>query len=182
VTALARYTLRIAALDDGPPSQALERLNDAMLAGDTSQFATVVLAYAQPCGEGCMRVRLALGGHPPPLVMRADGSVDAPGEFGSLLGAHLGPTLVDTEITLRPGDAMLLYTDGVTEAGARTAPFGADGLVNALRGMTGAAPHAIVDVVERAVVDAQEGEPRDDIALLALAVPRLEAADPPPAP
>ena len=52
VTALARYTLRAAALEAGPPSGALRRLNTAMLYDDTSQFATVVVAYLPQARPG----------------------------------------------------------------------------------------------------------------------------------
>ena len=63
---------------------------------------------------------------------------------------------------------MLLYTDGVTEAGSRGAPFGQHGLASLLQGLAGRQPQEVVDAVETAVVGAQSGEPRDDIALLAL--------------
>ena len=69
-----------------------------------------------------------------------------------------------------PGDLMLLYTDGVTEAGSRDAPFGQRGLSNLMVAVADREPEQIVDAVEQAVVSAQEGEPRDDIALLALTV------------
>jgi serine phosphatase RsbU (regulator of sigma subunit) len=65
---------------------------------------------------------------------------------------------------------MLLYTDGVTEAGPREAPFGHSGLAALLGGLAGRTPEQVVDAVEQAVVGAQAGEPRDDIALLALTV------------
>jgi serine phosphatase RsbU (regulator of sigma subunit) len=63
---------------------------------------------------------------------------------------------------------LLLYTDGVTEAGPRRTPFGEPGLISVLSGMGGHSPQAVVDAVERAVVAAQPGDPRDDIALLAI--------------
>ena len=71
---------------------------------------------------------------------------------------------------LQAGDLLLLYTDGVTEAGPRSAPFSEHGLVAVLEGLAGQTPQAVVDAVERAVVAAQPGDPRDDIALLALSV------------
>ncbi|MEA2256016.1 MAG: hypothetical protein QOG35_2061 [Solirubrobacteraceae bacterium] len=172
-TALARYTLRAAALDESlptPPSDALRRLNTTMLVDGASQFATVVVAYVSAAEDGGMRIRLALGGHPPPLVLRVGGAVDAIGTFGSLLGTIEQPSLVDEEVALAAGDVMLLYTDGVTEAGPRDRPLGQLGLTELLAGLAGEPPEAIVDAVERAVVEAQVGEPRDDIALLALAV------------
>jgi serine phosphatase RsbU (regulator of sigma subunit) len=175
-TALARYTLRAAALDDAPASEALRRLNATMLADESSQFATVVLAYVAAADGGGIAARLALGGHPPPLVLRADGRVDEVGVFGSLLGIVDEPNLVEARGTLAPGDLMLLYTDGVTEAGRRDRPLGQAGVVELLSGLAGREPQAIVDAVERAVVDAQDGEPRDDIALLALGVARPQRA------
>jgi serine phosphatase RsbU (regulator of sigma subunit)/PAS domain-containing protein len=171
ITALARYTLRAAALEAGPPSLALHRLNQAMLAhDDSSQFATVVLAYAAGAADGGMDVRFSLGGHPPPLVLRADGAVEAPGAFGTILGATPEAVLTDVDVRLAAGDVLVLYTDGVTEAGARTTPFGQDGLARLLRSLAGEAPEAVVGAVEQAVVAAQPGEPRDDIAVVALSV------------
>jgi PAS domain S-box-containing protein len=173
ITALARYTLRAAALEDGPPSVALGRLNQAMLThDDSSQFATVVLAYAAAGRHGGMDVRLALGGHPQPLVLRADGSVEALGAFGTILGATPDAVLGDVALHLWPGDVLVLYTDGVTEAGPRSRLFGQAGLEQLLRGLAGQLPEAVVGAVEQAVVDAQPGEPRDDIAVVALSVAR----------
>jgi serine phosphatase RsbU (regulator of sigma subunit) len=63
---------------------------------------------------------------------------------------------------------LLLYTDGVTDAGPRSRPFGEFGFAELLGTLAGESPQAVVDAVEAAVVDAHEGEPRDDIALLAL--------------
>jgi PAS domain S-box-containing protein len=168
VTALARYTLRAAALEEGPPSGALRRLNTAMLYDDTSQFATVVMAYLSAGTGNGLDVRLALAGHPAPAVLRCDGSVEMAGRFGTMAGIRADIDVHDVDVHLEAGDVLLLYTDGVTEAGARHAPFGEDGLVSALTGLAGQTPQAVVDAVEHAVVAAQPGDPRDDIALLAI--------------
>ena len=80
------------------------------------------------------------------------------------------PALHDRDFALHPGDVMLLYTDGVTEAGSRADPLGDEGLRALLSDLSRREPEAIVDAVEQAVVAAQTGEPRDDIALLALTV------------
>jgi serine phosphatase RsbU (regulator of sigma subunit) len=171
ITALARYTLRAGALDDDQPGKALRRLNTAMLThDDTSQFATAVLAYVSAVHEGQIRVRLSLAGHPPAMIVRQGGGVETIGAFGTMLGLRDDPDFGDTELTLDRGDVLLLYTDGVTESGPRSAPFGEEGLVALLGTLAGSDPQDVVDAVEQAVVDAQEGQPRDDVALLALAL------------
>ena len=172
ITALARYSLRTAAMEEGAPSEALRRLNQAMLGDGTSQFATVVLAYISAAADGGLDVRVALGGHPPPLVLRADGGIETPGSYGVLLGMLEDPALHDRSLALHRGDAMLLYTDGVTEAGSRDRPLGEHGLRDLVSRLREREPEQIVDAVEQAVVAAQTGEPRDDIALLALTVSR----------
>jgi PAS domain S-box-containing protein len=171
ITALARYTLRAGAFDDDEPAKALRRLNTALLAhDDTSQFATAVLAYVASSDDDHMRVRLSLAGHPPAAVLRHDGRVETTGAFGTMLGLRPDPAFRATELVLGRGDVLLLYTDGVTEAGARSDPFGEHGLIDLLRTLAGREPQDVVDAVEQAVVDAQEGQPRDDVALLALAL------------
>jgi serine phosphatase RsbU (regulator of sigma subunit) len=172
VTALARYTLRTVARDQGPPSLALQKLNEAVLnESDTDEFVTVVLVYAtaRPDGEGGLELQVALAGHPRALVVRADGRVDPVGVAGMLLGIDKRPPIPDVEARLAPGDSMLLYTDGVTEAGPRSAMLGEDGLVRLLTETARTGPERLVERVEALAVDAQAGEPRDDIALLAVA-------------
>jgi GAF domain-containing protein len=170
VTALARYTLRTATMDAGPPSRALRRLNSAMLTeSDAGEFVTVALVYATPAAGGAIALEIALAGHPPPLLRGADGRVSSVGAPGSMLGVATDPQLVDVTAVLAPGDLALLYTDGVTEAGPRNAMLGEEGLVRLVRASTGADVEDLVRRVEAAAVGAQPGEPRDDIALLAIA-------------
>ncbi len=177
VTALARYTLRAGAFEDDEPAKALRRLNGAMRTpGEPGQFATAVLAYVSGTDEGRIGIRLVLAGHPPAMIVRRDGAVEHAGTFGTMLALLAEPSFTATEHRLGPGDVLLLYTDGVTEAGDRTRPFGDAGLAELLATLAGEPPDVVVDAVEQAVVDAQEGEPRDDIALLALALPAEDSA------
>jgi len=169
VTALARYTLRAAAQEAGPPSEALRRLNAAMLAEAAHEFVTVALAYVAPQAPGGLRVRMALGGHLPALVVDAEGQVEPHGEFGGMLGVGPDPPLPDSSFVLSPGSLLLLYTDGVTEAGPRDHQVGENGLSALLASLRSTDPEAVVAAVEAAAVDAQPGEPRDDIAVLAIA-------------
>jgi PAS domain S-box-containing protein len=169
VTALARYTLRAVCPEDGPPSAALRRLNAATLASAPAEFITVALAYVSRLESGGLRACVALAGHPPPLVRRRGGAAERVGVPGTLLGAFADPTLSDTEVTLARGDLMLLFTDGVSEAGLSGARLGEDGVAALVGARASDDPERLVDAVERAAVGAQPGEPRDDIALLAIA-------------
>jgi PAS domain S-box-containing protein len=173
VTALARHTVRTASLQPASPAQLLETLNAALLAQRAgNEFCTVCVARLARGDAGRATLRLALGGHPPAFVLRADGRVEAHGEPGTLIGVFPDPRLTETDVELGPGDVVLLYTDGVTEAGPVGHEIGEDGLAVLLGELAGYDPEAIVAAVEHAAVAAQDGKPRDDIALVAL---RLEA-------
>jgi serine phosphatase RsbU (regulator of sigma subunit) len=170
VTALARHTVRTASLQPASPAELLATLNEALLVQRAgSEFCTVCLGQLSLDGDrGSLTV--ALGGHPPALVLRASGDVEAIGTPGTLLGVFADPDLREAETELGPGDTVLLYTDGVTEAGPTGQEIGDEGLMRLLASLRGLPPDAIVDAVEQAAVDVQDGQPRDDIALVAFAL------------
>jgi PAS domain S-box-containing protein len=171
VTALARHTVRTASLQPASPTELLVTLNDALLVQRAgNEFCTVCLGALALTEDGGAVVTLALGGHPPALVLRAGGQVEAVGASGTLLGMFADPDLVETTVALGPGDTVLLYTDGVTEAGPAGEEIGEAGLIEVLAGLRGLAPDEIVSAVEQAAVDAQDGHPRDDIALVAFSL------------
>lgn len=119
VTSLTRYTLRAAAVYDNDPAAVLGNLNTVLhheFTGDDPRFATVVFGLLTPQGDG-YQVRLASGGHPPALLLRAHGTAQylrTPG--GQLVGILPDAAFVTTTAWLGPGDTVLLYTDGLTEA------------------------------------------------------------------
>jgi serine phosphatase RsbU (regulator of sigma subunit) len=171
VTALARHTVRTASLQPSTPTDLLETLNEALLTQRAgTEFCTVcvaTLASREPAGAS---LRIALGGHPPALVQRANGSVEQVGTPGTLIGVFPDPHLEEVDVALDPGDVVLLFTDGVTEAGPVGEEIGEDGLARLLAGLVGRSPEQIVAAVERASVDIQAGQPRDDIALIAVRI------------
>jgi serine phosphatase RsbU (regulator of sigma subunit) len=171
LTALARYTLRAASLHERSPSAVLRLLNAAMLEETTDgRFATVVCAYIRP-GEGATSLTLANGGHPLPLILRADGGVESVGAGGMLLGVVEDPSLADVETRLERGDLLLLYTDGAVEVRAQhRVVFGREELESLLRDCRGAGATEVLDAI-RAAHDRVSGRSlRDDVALLALRV------------
>ena len=170
VTALLRHTLRIAAYMEREPSGALLRLNEALRRDkEASELATAVCCFLRP-REGGVEVALASAGHPPPYVRRADGTVEEAVTPGVLLGAMDSGAPPTSHLTLEPADVLVLYTDGVTEARQGSSLLGEQGLRKTLRDAPPSA-NGVVDAVERRAVEVQGGHPRDDIAVVAVAVP-----------
>jgi PAS domain S-box-containing protein len=170
VTALARYTLRAAAMRERLPSRSLKVLNEALLRQrDDRRFCTVAYAYLETQDDGA-RIGLASGGHPLPMLLRHDGTVEVVGEPGTLLGVLPDPNLEDRSLTLAPGDAIVFYTDGLIEGRGADGALDEDSLAELLGGCAGAGADAIAARVEDAAVSAQGGSPRDDIAVLVLRV------------
>lgn len=171
VTALARYTLRTLGVQQTSPAEVLRGLNDALLRQRTDRrFCTVAYASLNVNGDGNADVCLATGGHPLPFVLRADGTVEAVGEPGTLLGVLPEVNLNDTPITLNRGDLMLLYTDGVTEARGPDGMFGSDELAATLASCAGLDAISVAARIESVALEIQEGNPRDDIAILAVRI------------
>ena len=119
VTALARYTIRAAAAQRSSPAAILRWVNEAMLREGTTRFCTIAVAHLDR-SAATTRLTVAVGGHPAPILLRADGRVETIGAGGTLIGLVDDPRLSDARTDLEPGDAILLYTDGVTEAERRT--------------------------------------------------------------
>jgi serine phosphatase RsbU (regulator of sigma subunit) len=167
VTALARHTLRAAAVYESRPSAVLQLLHRALRAARSDgRFCTVAYCDVEPFAEGA-RMVLACGGHPLPLVLRAGGLVEPVGQLGTLLGADVEPELTDVEVQLAPGDLVVFYTDGVTEVrAARRELFGHRDLALLLSACAGLPADVVAQRVQDAVLDAAEQRPRDDIAVL----------------
>src|SRR4051812_30293897 len=184
VTSMARYTIRTLSAQGWSPGRALEQLNQALLVDiDEERFCTVLYGrVAQDPVDVSLdwkpgvRVTLALGGHPQPLVRWLDGSVTAVGQPGTALGLLSRVEVKEETIHLQPGELLVAYTDGVTEARTGTEQFGeqrlADVVASAaggLRGATGTAAAALVaDAVADRVLEAVEdfAAERDDVAVL----------------
>jgi serine phosphatase RsbU (regulator of sigma subunit) len=167
-TALARHTLRAASAYEHRPSGVLTMLHRELQEqlGD-GRFCTVAYAYLQVV-PGHVKLELACGGHPLPLVLHPDGQVEEVGRLGTLLGADAEPLLADIVVELDEGDVLVFYTDGVTEVRRdRREVFGQPELVALLSGCGGLRPDAVAERIEQAVVHASEGRLRDDVAVLA---------------
>ncbi|GAA2278115.1 SpoIIE family protein phosphatase [Streptomyces hawaiiensis] len=179
LTSLTRYTLRAAAHHDPDPASALRTLNAVLherYTGDGNpRYCTCIFGTVEPGGEhGGTVVRLASGGHPPALVLRADGTAEfLPTPGGLLIGVVPGAPIGTAETVLAPGDTLVLYTDGLTEA--RLGPgrddlYGEDALHAFATEQAPAAPHEVITALTGLLKSFGDGLD-DDTALLALGVP-----------
>ena len=170
VTSLTRHTLRAMTLRGAGAVECLELLNDALLNEESvaGRFCTVLYARACPGDDGTVALTLATGGHLPPRVLRADGTLEQhraarldrrrPADAASSPSARR---------CSRPATLLLLFTDGVTELRGHD-PGEGERLLDEL---LVAEPRArrrptIAEAIEERVVELQGGEPRDDIAVL----------------
>jgi serine phosphatase RsbU (regulator of sigma subunit) len=169
VTALARYTLRAAVVQHRSPARMLRWLNDAMLRQKTgpTRFATIACVRFDVDKDGTTAT-VACGGHPSPRVLRTTGLVEALGEPGTLLGVLRQVRLEDRSTRLSGGDALVLYTDGLTEAGAPRRVWTPEQLDAAVASTRRASAQGIVDRLAREALG--DEPPRDDLALLAVKV------------
>jgi PAS domain S-box-containing protein len=166
ITALARYTIRASVLHSSDPALVLSELNEAILRQSLDyRFCTVLYAAIRPVAEG-VEALLATGGHPLPFVVRADGGVESAGREGTLLGIVRDPHIDAQPVLLGPGDALVLYTDGVIEASPGDDRLGPERLAEFLGRLAGRDAAAIAREIEREVLAVQGGRLRDDVAVL----------------
>jgi sigma-B regulation protein RsbU (phosphoserine phosphatase) len=173
LTALARHTVRAEALRTPYPSAVLAGLHEALVRYHPDQFCTALLLTVERRPDGA-RLTIASGGHHLPLWRHADGRVETLGITGAILGMLESPLLSDTSHLLEPGDIVVLYTDGVVEARHKGEFFDDARLVALVADSARLSAQEIADRVVAAAVDFQAGDPRDDIAVVVIAVP-LEA-------
>lgn len=170
VTALARHTLRAAAMSDQSPSEMLGTLHQALRRQPPgADLCTVCLvAMQQTHGQTCLRV--ALAGHPPPLLIDADGRAGQIGLPGTLLGVLDPIQITEIEAELSPGETLLLYTDGVPDAGRPSSQLGEEGLAELCEKAPRLDLDSLLEYIEDVALEHAKHGLRDDLALLALRV------------
>jgi serine phosphatase RsbU (regulator of sigma subunit) len=171
LTSLARHSIRAASSPDRAPSDVLRALHESITGEHTDlRFCTAALARIQAPrnGQGSARLTIALGGHPPPLVLRKTGRVDQLGEPGTLLGALPSPSLADVDARLGVGDCLVLYTDGMLDRGDRSGEDDPGWLSRQLEAAAGGSADEVASKLAEAAIKRNGGEPRDDIAILVL--------------
>jgi len=168
MTALARYTLRAAAMHQTRPSAVLRGLNEAILwQHGAEDFCSVAYVGLDLLKEPAT-ASVSSGGHPLPLVLRADGSVEQLGKSGLLLGIDAHPELFDERAELHPGDTLVLYTDGLLDAYAPARFVSTPELQSVLRRCARRGPAQLLTELDERLLRGLPGDPRDDIAVVAI--------------
>jgi PAS domain S-box-containing protein len=167
LTALTRYTVRAAAMYEEDGSGVLRVLNEALLRqrGDY-RFTTLAIGIIDLASSPCL-LRVACAGHPRPLLLRLDGTTEAVGGKGPLLGVMSDATFEDVDVELGTDDAIVLYTDGLTDALAPEQILTESDLLAALAECRGLGAGEISQRLELVALGGDASRvPRDDIALV----------------
>ncbi len=169
LTGLARYTLRAEARHDSRPDQLLAVLNEAILSQRSDgRFCTVACARLDLRNPCAARLELSIAGHPPPLLLGADGRAEVINSTGQLLGVFDGAAYTSEHVTFTPQSTLVLYTDGLLEASAPERELTPEDLAANLAGGPSGDPQELVDRLYSRAVSGREQAPRDDIAILAV--------------
>ena len=167
LTALARFTIRAAAMADPRPANVLQALNDALVLdqGLDGRFLSAVYGTIER-HRGGLEVKMASAGHPQPLVARCDGRVETVPTVGPLAGIFTKMEPATCAVSLVPEDMLVLYTDGLTDSGAPEHILDEGQLAELISGAASEGAAAMADRLESA--SRAIGKPRDDVAVLIL--------------
>jgi sigma-B regulation protein RsbU (phosphoserine phosphatase) len=171
-TAAARYTMRTAAAYAPEPAAVLAHLNNDLYQNYHSRshrHCTVIFGILTPTAAGCS-ITIAGGGHPAPMLLRADGTVEAQPAGGTLIGSLRTPTIATRTFSMTAGDTLILYSDGLLEA--RTGPgadrYGQDALQALLAQLAPTTAPAAIEALTRVLGTLERLD--DDVALMALSL------------
>ncbi|WP_230688979.1 PP2C family protein-serine/threonine phosphatase [Micromonospora sp. WMMD558] len=176
LTGRVRQSLQTLRLVEQRPAELVRLLDRALLhtpdAARRSQFTTVLLGTLDREPDGGVRATIAGGGHPSPLLVRPDGTVEPVPVGGMPVGALAAARFGRATVRLAPGELLLAYSDGVIEArgGPRDVEmFGEGRLRRALASAVGLPPAALVDRLLQLVDEWLGGQSQDDdITMLAM--------------
>jgi PAS domain S-box-containing protein len=181
VTALARHTLRAAALSGQSPTEMLQTLHRALRRQPPGADLCTVCLVTMTHAPGVARLKIALAGHLPPLLIDSSGSAAQVGQPGTILGVIDPIAIHEVQVELHPGDTLLLYTDGVAEAGRPNRQLGERGLMELCRNAGALTVAGLLERIEQAALERADGALHDDIALLGLRLSDASAAAATPA-
>lgn len=168
LTSLARYTLRAAAMHREGPATILLALNTALLMDDTVQMAMCSAVYGEiNATDGDVELSLAVAGHPAPLIVRTQGLIEPAAARGTVLGAFTDPVFESCQVSLHPGDAIVLYSDGLLDAQLDGACIDEERLAEILSGAPRTGARDLIAHI-KTVLRHLDAPLRDDVAVMAL--------------
>jgi serine phosphatase RsbU (regulator of sigma subunit) len=166
LTGVVRHTLRTLAPKERVPRRILAQLNQRLVSEEiVDRFVTLCYVRIRPSERGAY-LTVATGGHPPPIAFRAGRTPERIGMEGTLLGVFPDPIVGERSMVLDPGDVVILYTDGLTEALGRELPE-IDAIGPLVQRAAGLDAHAIADRMD-AALRAVSGQQRDDICFVVI--------------
>jgi PAS domain S-box-containing protein len=174
LTAFARHVFRTAAQLHDDPLDGITYLNRQLYERPGSALCTVCCVYLRPRGDDA-EATIACAGHPLPYAVRQAGAAEPVGRWGQMLGAWTEGSWPRTTTTLSPGDVLVLYTDGVTDATGPEDRFG-DERLQATLAESRDADDALRRLAD-GLADFETGEQADDTAALAIARSQPAALD-----
>ncbi|MEV1144212.1 SpoIIE family protein phosphatase [Micromonospora sp. NPDC049799] len=168
VTGLVRDVIRVLVGDGKPLPEALARLNETLCERGGGRYCTLALAAVRPGDDDQLDVSLHLAGHDRPVLLRSGGGADFIGTGGTALGLLDSIASPTAEFPLDPGDALIFYTDGVTERRRGRELFGTDRLREAAAPLAGYSADVVAARLRSTAIGFSPETPRDDIAILVL--------------
>jgi serine phosphatase RsbU (regulator of sigma subunit) len=168
VTGLVRDVIRILVDDGKPMTEILCRVNRTLVQRGGGRYCTLAMASVARQKDGNLAVRLHLAGHDRAVLVCADGRTSFVGEGGTALGLLETISSPDAAVTLRPGDSLIFYTDGVTERRRGRELFGTARLREAASPLAGYPADVMAARLRSTTINFSVEEPRDDIAILVL--------------
>lgn len=168
VTSLARYTMRTAAMLHETPDAILMDLNAALLMQGADPIQTCTAVYGEiDVSRDDATVMLAVAGHPPPMIVRARGVVEATAAHGTMLGVVPNPSFETCQFSLSPGDAIVICSDGIYDADIDDARLDEQRVADLLAGCPDVSPRLLVQRLTQALRSTARPL-RDDVAIMAL--------------
>lgn len=168
-TAKGKYFIRALGYTAASPADVMLRAN-TLICADTHIETFISAFYAVLEADG-RTIHYCNAGHPPPLLVRADGEILETGRPDILLGILPDSSYTDHTITMAPGDSLVMVTDGVTEARSADGMYGVESLCRCLRSNLGAGAQEMADRLVHDVLSYTGTRTRDDIAVLVIHVP-----------
>ncbi|MEU3452564.1 SpoIIE family protein phosphatase [Micromonospora sp. NPDC006766] len=168
VTGLVRDVIRVLAGDGKPLPEMLVRLNETLVERGSGRYCTLALAAVAPGDGGQLDVSLHLAGHDRPVLLNGGGGAAFVGTGGTALGLLDAIATPAAEISLDPGDALIFYTDGVTERRRGRDLFGTERLRASAAPLAGYSADVVAARMRATAIGFSAEAPRDDIAILVL--------------